>query len=41
MTLDLSPDFQGHIKRNLRSIPFHRLKLVNFGIYAGDMDMDM
>ena len=40
MTFDLWPDFQAHIKRNLRSVPFQRLKLANFGIYAGDMDMD-
>ena len=26
--------------RNLRSVTFQRLKLANFGIYAGDMDMD-
>ena len=40
MTFDLWPDFLGHVKRNLRSVPFQRLKLANFGIYAGDMDMD-
>ena len=40
MTFDLWPDFQGHVKRNLRSVPFQRLKLANFGIYTGDMDMD-
>ena len=40
MTFYLWPDFQGHVKRNLRSVPFQRLKLANFGIYAGDMDMD-
>ena len=39
MTFDLWPDFQGHVKRNLRSVPFQCLKLANFGIYAGDMDM--
>ena len=31
---------QGHVKRNLRSVPFQCLKLSNFGIFAGDMDMD-
>ena len=40
MTFDLLPDFQGHVKRNLRSVPFQRLKLANFGIFAGDMDMN-
>ena len=40
MTFDLWPDFQCHVKRNLRSVPFQRLKLANFRIYAGDMDMD-
>ena len=39
MTFDLWPDFQGHVKRNLRSVPFQRLKLTNFGMFAGDMDM--
>ena len=39
MTFDLWPDFQGHVKRNLSSVPFQRLILVNFGIVAGDMDM--
>ena len=24
----------------IRSVPFQRLKLENFGIFAGDMDMD-
>ena len=33
-------DFQGHVKRNLRSVPVQRLKRANFGIFAGDMDMD-
>ena len=41
MTFDLWPDFQGHVKRNLRSVPFQRLKLANFGMFAGDMDMDL
>ena len=40
MTFDLRPDFQGHVKRNLRSVQFLRLKLANFGIFAGDMDID-
>ena len=40
MTFDLWPDIQGHVKRNLRSVLFQRLKLANFGIFAGDMDMD-
>ena len=40
MTFDLWPDLQGHVKRNLCSVPFQRLKLENFGIFAGDMDMD-
>ena len=40
MTFDLWPDFQGYAKRNLRSVPFQRLKLANFVIYTGDMDMD-
>ena len=40
MTFDLLPEFQGHVKRNLRSVPFQRLKLANFGIFADDMDMD-
>ena len=40
MTFDLSPYLQGHVKRNVRSVPFQRLKLANFGIFAGDMDMD-
>ena len=40
MTFDLWPDFQGHVKRNLRSVQFQRLKLANFCIFAGDMDMD-
>ena len=39
MTFDLWPDLQGHGKRNLRYVPFQRLKLANFGIFAGDMDM--
>ena len=39
MNFDLWPDFQGHVKRNLRLVPFQRLKLANFGNYAGDMDM--
>ena len=39
MTFDLSPDFQGHVKRNLRSVPFQRLKLANIGMFAGDMEM--
>ena len=40
MTFDLWPDFRGHVRRNLRSVPFQRLKLANFGMFAGDMDMD-
>ena len=40
MTFDLWPNLQGHVKRNVRSVPFQRLKLANFGIFAGDMDMD-
>ena len=40
MTFDLWPDLQGHVKRNLRSVLFQRLKLANFGIFAGDMDRD-
>ena len=40
MAFDLWPDLQGHVKRNLRSVPFQRLKLASFGISAGDMDMD-
>ena len=39
-TFDLWPDFQGHVKRNLYSVPFQRLKLANFDMFAGDMDMD-
>ena len=31
---------QSHVNRNMRSVPFQRLKLASFGIYAGDMDMD-
>ena len=27
-------------KRNLRSVPFQRLRHANFGIFAGDMDID-
>ena len=37
MTFDLWPDFRGHIRRNLRSVPFQRLKLANFGMFAGDI----
>ena len=37
MTFDLWPDFRGHVRRNLRSVPFQRLKLVNFGMFAGDI----
>ena len=40
MTFDLRPDFQGHVERNLRSVPFQRLKLAHSGMLAGDMDMD-
>ena len=40
MTFDLWPDFQGHMKLNLRSVPFERRKLANFGIFAGDIGMD-
>ena len=40
MTFDLWPDFQGYVRPNLRSIQFQRLKLANFGIFAGDMDMN-
>ena len=40
MTFDLWPDFRGHVRRNLRSVPFQRLKLANFGMFAGDMDME-
>ena len=40
MTFDLWPDLQGHGQLNLRYVPFQRLKLANFGIFAGDMDMD-
>ena len=40
MTFNLWPDFQGHVKRNLRSVPFQRPKLVNLDMFAGDMDMD-
>ena len=40
MTFNLWPDFQGHVKRNLGSVPFQHLKLANFGMFAGDMDMD-
>ena len=40
MAFDLLPDCQGHVKRNLRSVPFQCLKLANFGIYAGDVDMN-
>ena len=40
MTFDLWPDFKGHVKRHLRSVPFQRLKLANIGIFAADMDMD-
>ena len=40
MTFDLWPDFQGRVKRSLRFVSFQRLKLANFVIYAGDMDMD-
>ena len=32
MTFDLWPDIQGHVKLNLRSVPFQRRKLANFGI---------
>ena len=38
MTFDLGPDFQGHVKQNLGSVPFQHLKLANFGMFAGDMD---
>ena len=38
MTFDLWPNLQGHVKRNVHSVPFQRLKLANFGIFAGDMD---
>ena len=40
MTFGLWPDIQGHVKRNLLSVPFQRLKLANFGIFADDMGMD-
>ena len=40
MTFDLWPDFQGLVKRNLRSVPLQRLEPANFGMFAGDMDMD-
>ena len=40
MTFDLWPDIQDHVERNLRSVQFQRLKLANFGIFAGGMDMD-
>ena len=40
MTFDLWPEFQGHVKRNLRSVPFQHLKFANFGLFAGDMDMN-
>ena len=40
MTFDLWPYFQGHVKRNLVSVPFQHLKLANFGMFASDMDMD-
>ena len=40
MTFDLCPDFQGYFQRNLRSVPFQCLKLANFGIFVGDMDLD-
>ena len=40
MTFDLWPDFQRHVKRNLLSVTFQRLKLASFGIFAGNMDMD-
>ena len=39
MTFYLSPNFQGHVKRNLRSVPYQRLKLANVSIFVGDMDM--
>ena len=37
MIFDLWPDFQGHVKWNLCSVLFQRLKVRNFGIFAGDM----
>ena len=40
MTFDMWPDFQGYVERNFRSVPFQRLKLAIFGIFARDMDMD-
>ena len=40
MTFDLWPDFRGHVKRNLRSVPFQRLKHANIGMFASDMDIN-
>ena len=40
LDFDLWPDFQGDVKRNLRSVPSRRLKLAIFGIFAGDMNMN-
>ena len=34
LSIDLWPDFQGHVKRNLRSAAFRHLPLANFGIFA-------
>ena len=38
--LKIGPVKTSNVKRNLRSVPFQRLKLANFGVFAGDMDMD-
>ena len=34
LNIDLRPDFQGHVKRNLRSTAFRHLPLANFGIFT-------
>ena len=40
ITFDLGLEFQGHVERNLRSVPFQHPKHASFGSFAGDMDMD-
>ena len=34
LNIDLWPDFQGQVKRNLRSTAFRHLPLANFGIFT-------
>ena len=34
LSIDLWPEFQGHVKRNLRSAAYWHLPLANFGIFT-------